>query len=78
MHTIKNKNANIIMIVGMGQSGTSVITQWINKCGLPVGDELLGPAMGNVEGHFKEMDFLKIHEAILISNNLPSTGLISR
>lgn len=70
-------NTNILIIAGMGRSGTSVITQWINKCGLPVGDELLGPAIGNVEGHFEDIDFLKIHEEILVENNLSSTGLIS-
>lgn len=64
-----------LMIVGMGRSGTSLITQWINKCGLSVGDSLLGKAIGNIEGHFEDEDFLKIHEEILISNNLASTGL---
>lgn len=77
MTSLINSNANILMIVGMGRSGTSVITQWINKCGLPVGDELLGAAIGNIEGHFEDIDFLKIHEEILIANNQPSTGLIS-
>ena len=59
----------------MGRSGTSVITQWINKCGLSVGEELLGSAIGNVEGHFEDMDFLLIHEEILISNKLSWMGL---
>lgn len=68
-------NSNILMIIGMGRSGTSVITQWINKCGLSVGEELLGAAIGNVEGHFEDMDFLKIHEEILVNNNLSSMGL---
>ena len=58
----------------MGRSGTSVITQWINKCGLSVGEELLGSAIGNVEGHFEDMDFLLIHEEILISNKLSWMG----
>ena len=59
----------------MGRSGTSVITQWVNKCGLSVGEELLGSAIGNVEGHFEDMDFLLLHEEILISNNLSWMGL---
>jgi len=75
MDITSKPTSKILMVIGMGRSGTSVITQWINKCGLPVGDTLLGKAIGNVEGHFEDEDFLKIHEEILLSNNLSSTGL---
>lgn len=74
---METDNSKVLIIAGMGRSGTSVITQWINKCGLPVGDELLGAAIGNIEGHFEDMDFLKLHEEILVANKLSSTGLIA-
>ena len=65
-----------LIVVGMHRSGTSLITNWLNRCGLQVGECLLESASGNVEGHFEDKEFLRIHEEILVSNNLPSTGLI--
>lgn len=60
----------------MHRSGTSLITNWLNRCGLQVGECLLGDAPSNVDGHFEDLEFLRIHEEILVSNNLPSSGLI--
>jgi hypothetical protein len=64
-----------LIIAGMHRSGTSLITHWLNECGLQVGENLLGAGLGNVEGHFEDIEFLKLHEEILIDNHLPSTGL---
>jgi len=52
----------------MHRSGTSVLSQWLYNCGLHLGDRLLGPAIGNAEGHFEDMDFLQYHEEILGEN----------
>jgi hypothetical protein len=65
-----------LIVVGMHRSGTSLITNWLKRCGLEVGECLLDSGPGNVEGHFEDMEFLRMHEEILISNNLPSSGLI--
>src|ERR1700761_3071 len=65
-----------LIIVGMHRSGTSLGTNWLNKCGLQVGETLMGNAPSNVEGHFEDLEFLRIHEEILAANNLPATGLI--
>ncbi len=67
----------VLVILGMHRSGTSLITQWLYKCGLNIGDDLLGPGMGNAEGHFEDKDFLQIHEDILRSGNLSRIGLIT-
>ena len=55
------------MVVGMHRSGTSLITNWLYRCGLQIGEHLLEPGEGNVEGHFEDVEFLKIHEEILES-----------
>lgn len=65
---------NILIILGMHRSGTSVITQWLHRCGLPVGNDLLGPGTGNIEGHFEDLDFVRLHEELLLSQKLPNTG----
>jgi hypothetical protein len=65
-----------LMVVGMHRSGTSLITNWLYRCGLQIGEHLLEPGRGNVEGHFEDVEFLKIHEEILTSNDFPSTGYV--
>jgi hypothetical protein len=69
-------NNKILIILGMHRSGTSLVTQWLYKCGLQIGDQLAGPGKGNIEGHFEDLDFLHLHESILTNNNQPSTGFI--
>jgi hypothetical protein len=65
-----------LMVVGMHRSGTSLITNWLHHCGLQVGERLLEANLGNVEGHFEDVEFLRIHEEILESNDLDSGGLV--
>ncbi|WP_426670367.1 sulfotransferase [Mucilaginibacter sp. McL0603] len=65
-----------LMVVGMHRSGTSLITNWLHRCGLQIGEHLLEPGKGNVEGHFEDVQFLRIHEEILISNDFPSSGYV--
>ena len=64
-----------LIIAGMHRSGTSLITHWLNECGLHLGESFLGPGLGNTEGHYEDIEFLKLHEEILSDNKLPSTGL---
>jgi len=66
----------VLVIVGMHRSGTSLITNWLEKCGLQVGERLELPARSNVDGHFEDIEFKNIHEEILLSKNLPSSGLV--
>lgn len=63
-----------MIIAGMHRSGTSLITQWLQSCGLHVGDDLLGADTGNDNGHFEDLDFLNSHKAILKSQRLSDNG----
>jgi hypothetical protein len=65
----------VMIMAGMHRSGTSVTSQWLHKCNLHIGNNLLGPAAGNVEGHFEDADFVKAHENILKAAGLPDSGL---
>lgn len=60
----------------MHRSGTSLITNWLQHCGLEIGENLLEAGTGNVEGHFEDVEFLKMHEEILTSNDFPATGYV--
>ncbi|MEZ2337860.1 sulfotransferase [Mucilaginibacter sp. RCC_168] len=64
-----------LIIAGMHRSGTSLISNWLTKCGLQLGEQMVGPGWGNEDGHFEDVEFLKIHEEVLTNNNLPSSGL---
>lgn len=66
----------VLIIVGMHRSGTSLITGWLQKCGLEIGEYLLGSGSGNIEGHFEDVDFYNLHAEILTSNNFPDSGII--
>ena len=65
----------ILVITGMHRSGTSMITQWLHRCGLPIGDRLLGALIGNEEGHFEDLDFMEFHTAVLEGQGMAGNGL---
>ncbi|HMG09394.1 MAG TPA: sulfotransferase [Mucilaginibacter sp.] len=65
-----------LIITGMHRSGTSLITDWLSRCGLQIGERLVTGGIGNVDGHFEDVEFLKLHEEILSNNNLQTSGLV--
>jgi hypothetical protein len=65
----------ILIILGMHRSGTSLITHWLQCCGLEIGAELMGPSVGNVEGHFEDIDFFEVHKQILKDNKIADSGI---
>jgi hypothetical protein len=58
----------------MHRSGTSLVSHWLISCGLNLGDMLMGASIGNVEGHFEDMDFYRFHEDTLSANQLSKCG----
>ncbi|MBF8254080.1 MAG: Sulfotransferase family [Deltaproteobacteria bacterium] len=58
---------NVICIVGMHRSGTSMIARLLHRCGLYLGaeDQILGPRSGNEDGHFEHTGFLEINDALM-------------
>lgn len=69
------KRNRVLLILGMHRSGTSLVSNWINECGINLGNRLLGPASSNRNGHYEDMDFLDLHEQLLQFNGYNSTGL---
>lgn len=68
--------SRVLIVTGMHRSGTSLITNWLYHCGLQVGETLVGADVGNKEGHYEDVEFLRVHEEILAANGYPTTGLI--
>ncbi len=54
----------------MHRSYSSLFARWLYECGLPIGDDLLGPKLGNPDGHYEDLDFVKFHMHILQKNGL--------
>lgn len=69
-------HSRILIIAGMHRSGTSLITHWLHRCGLQVGETLVEASNANKEGHFEDREFLKLHEEILLNNGFDNSGLI--
>lgn len=66
---------HVLVVTGMHRSGTSLITHWLHACGLQVGETLLDAGQGNVEGHFEDLEFLKLHEEMLGARGAGTDGL---
>jgi hypothetical protein len=69
-------DSKILVIAGMHRSGTSLISQWLYRSGLNLGDRLLGSSLGNLEGHFEDLDFLRFHEETLSAHQLSDYGFV--
>lgn len=58
----------ITCLTGMHRSGTSLMSSYLQKCGINMGDRLVGAMRGNPRGHFEDEDFVRFHDAILADN----------
>ena len=58
----------------MHRSGTSLIAQWISRCGLNIGENLLPAHFTNKDGHFEDIDFHDLHEKIFSQHGITYGG----
>lgn len=66
--------SNILIILGMHRSGTSLVAQWVNALGIEVGDKLLPPSKYNKKGYYEDLDFVNLHKKLLARHNLHESG----
>lgn len=66
-----------LMVLGMHRSYTSLVARWLADCGLDLGDEVLPEGVGNVDGHFEDLDFFQLHVDVLRRHGLPSNGMVN-
>jgi hypothetical protein len=62
--------SNVLLILGMHRSGTSLLANYLARGGLHVGTDLLGMDWSNPAGHFENRAFLKFHNDVLKAHNL--------
>jgi len=70
-------NSRVLIIVGMHRSFTSLVSQWLQSCGLRIGQKLFPGDIGNIQGHFEDSDFLELHKQLLKNRNMPWTGFVN-
>lgn len=58
---------NVICIIGMHRSGTSMVARLLNRCGLELGppEQLLGAMESNPRGHFEHLQFIELNQKLL-------------
>jgi len=55
----------VLVITGMHRSGTSLVASYLERAGLDIGGELLGPDVGNPKGYFEDARMHDIHLEML-------------
>ncbi|HEV8507493.1 MAG TPA: hypothetical protein VGQ53_18905 [Chitinophagaceae bacterium] len=71
-------NPKVLIITGMHRSTTSLVTQWLQRCGLFIGERFIGAGPGNIQGRVEDFDFLKMHEHLLKKRHSSTAGLVHR
>lgn len=54
-----------LIVTGMHRSATSLVANLLQRSGVEIGDQLMGPGLGNPRGHFEDRDFYRLHEEML-------------
>jgi GT2 family glycosyltransferase/glycosyltransferase involved in cell wall biosynthesis len=65
---------SVFIVTGMHRSGTSLTASLFQKVGVDIGKKLVGPAVGNVKGHFENVDFVEFHKSVLRSHSIDELG----
>lgn len=55
----------LLLVLGMGRSGTSLLTRVLALCGAGLPERLMGPDPGNPTGYWEPMAVLELNEAFL-------------
>jgi hypothetical protein len=61
----------ILILTGMHRSGTSLVSNYMQKCGICMGENMIKANSGNPLGYFEDQDFLDFHKSVMLFNNLP-------
>ena len=57
----------LILVLGMHRSGTSLVTKSIETLGFKLGDKLMPPREDNPKGFFEDVDIVAVNEKLLAS-----------
>jgi len=60
----------IVVVLGMGRSGTSLACQALSRMGVSFGDRLLGPSKRNERGHWEHLGIKKAQIAMTVRHGI--------
>ena len=52
----------------MHRSGTSLTANWLDKCGLEIGNHYIKTDVGNVTGYYEDKEFVDFHRKLMAKN----------
>lgn len=64
-HESNKETSQVLVIVGMHRSGTSLLANYLNSCGLNIGDNLLGATKHNKAGYYEDISFVRFHDRVM-------------
>jgi peptidoglycan hydrolase CwlO-like protein len=74
MNNHSTAKADILVIISMHRSGSSLTASLLQSAGLHIGRKLLGADSVNIKGHFENIDFYEFHRAVLRSQAIIEDG----
>lgn len=71
MEEILEPDPVVICIAGMPRSGTSLITQLLNRCGVYLGapEDLMPASRNNTDGFWENLRFVRVNERLLAASD---------
>ncbi len=57
--------SEVLAITGMHRSGTSMVANYLQRCGVNMGDAFYPADVGNPRGYYEDVDFLNFHQDLL-------------
>jgi hypothetical protein len=70
----KDSTQRLIVVLGSGRSGTSVLTRFLGACGMRLSDDMVGASEQNPEGAFEDKEIFDIQTNIF--TNMGSSQLL--
>lgn len=71
------RDRKVLLVLGMGRSGTSFVANWLHECGLSMGSVFwVGDKKYNLRGFYEDLEFYKLYTQILLKRN--NTSIIRK
>jgi len=61
--------SRVLICTGFHRSATSATANYLSNAGLNMGRELIGGSISNQQGHFEDVDVVRLHDEQLVENN---------
>lgn len=74
MNNNTQNNQSIFVVTGMHRSGTSLTASLLQNAGVNIAQKMLTSLPDNLKGNFEDLQFLKFHQKVLVSQGISHAG----